>query len=56
MMMDDDDGFEDGFGPENISVENAIFVIAFSIIFERSEGAIAPASQMAARCLDDDGG
>ena len=39
------------FGSENISVENAIFAIAFRFIFEKSGGAIAPASPMAARCL-----
>ena len=39
------------FGAENFSVENAIFVTAFRIIFEKSGGAIAPASPMAARCL-----
>ena len=39
------------FGAENISVENAIFVIAFSTIVEKSGGAIASANQMAARCL-----
>ena len=39
------------FGAENISVEKAIFVIAFRTIFEKSGGAIAPASPRAARCL-----
>ena len=39
------------FGAENISVENAIFVIAFRTIFEKSGGAVAPASPVAARCL-----
>ena len=37
-------------GSENVSIENTIFVIAFRI-FEKSGGAIAPASPMAARCL-----
>ena len=40
------------FGAEDISVENAIFVIAFGTILEKSGGAIAPASLMAARCLN----
>ena len=39
------------FGAENISVENAIFVIAFRTIFEKSGGAIAPASPIAVQCL-----
>ena len=39
------------FGSENISVENAIILIAFRAIFEKSGGAIAPASPIAAWCL-----
>ena len=43
--------YKQQFGAENISVENAIFVIAFRTIFEKSGGAVAPASPVAARCL-----
>ena len=39
------------FGAENISVKNTIFVIAFRTLFEKSGGAIAPASPMAVGCL-----
>ena len=39
------------FGAENISVEKGIFVKAFRTIFEKSGGAIAPASPMAVQCL-----
>ena len=39
------------FSAENISVENPIIVIAYRAIFEKSEGSIATASPMAARCL-----
>ena len=42
------------FGAENISVENAIIVITFRNIFEKSRGAMAPASPMAARFLKRD--
>ena len=39
------------FDAENISVENALFVTVCRTIFEKSGGAIAPASPMASRCL-----
>ena len=37
------------FGSKNISVENAMILIAFRTIFEKSGGALVPASPMAAR-------
>ena len=40
------------FDAENISVENAIFVVAFRTIFEKNGGSIAPSSPVAARRLE----